>query len=138
MNSLILQIASKYIKSILLLFAILALLRGHNHPGGGFIGGLLAALSIVFSGLAYTNQQALKKLRIKPEQFIGIGLLFILLSFLPALLANQALMKGMWLSVDFFGVYTLKLGTPLLFDVGVFFAVIGVTLLFLFTLTLKK
>ena len=39
MNSVILQIASKYLRFLLIIFALLALFRGHNQPGGGFIGG---------------------------------------------------------------------------------------------------
>ena len=48
MNAVLLQIATKYVKWILLVFALIALFRGHNYPGGGFIGGLLVGLSVVF------------------------------------------------------------------------------------------
>jgi multicomponent Na+:H+ antiporter subunit B len=138
MNSLILQIASKYVKPLLLIFGIIALMRGHNYPGGGFIGGLLAALSIVYGSLSFTSKEIEDKLKIKPEQYIGGGLFFILLSFVPSIFQSTYLMKGIWVSLELPIIKELKLGTPFLFDIGVFLAVIGVTLMFLFTLSNKK
>lgn len=135
MNSVILQIASKHIKWLLLVFAIIALMRGHNYPGGGFIGGLLAALGIVFNGFAYNSKVALEKLRIQPEIYISVGLLLSVLSLVPSLLMKTTLMKGVWVEIPlpFFDV--VKFGTPFLFDIGVFLTVIGVTLMFFFSLT---
>ncbi len=138
MNSIILQLAAKYLKILFLLFALIALIRGHNYPGGGFIGGLLAALYIVYDSLAFTSQQIEKKLRIHPEQYIGAGLLCALLSFIPGIYSGSSLMKGVWLSLDIPVIGVTKLGTPLLFDIGVFLTVMGVTLLFLFTLSTKR
>ena len=138
MNSIILQIASKYLRIIFLSFAFIALFRGHNQPGGGFIGGLLAALYIVYNSLAFTSQQIKKQLKVRPESYMGVGLLCALLSFLPSLLSGAPLMKGIWLSIDHSIIGEIKLGTPLLFDLGVFLTVMGVTLMFLFTLSTKK
>ncbi len=138
MNSIILQLAAKYLRFLFLTFAILALLQGHNHPGGGFIGGLLAALSTVYYSLAFNSREAKKRLKVKPEYFMGIGLFCIFCSLLPSLLLKQSLMKGQWISYHTTLLGELKFGTPLLFDFGVFLTVIGVTILFLFTLSNEK
>lgn len=135
MNAYLLQIAEKYVRWFLLTMALIALLRGHNFPGGGFIGGLLAALSVVFRGLAYNPQYAREKLFMSPENYMGLGLLFIILSLLPAMFFSEPFMKGYWLKIQLPADLVLKLGTPFLFDVGVFFSVIGVTLTFLFSKT---
>lgn len=135
MNAYLLQIAEKYVRWFLLIIALIALLRGHNLPGGGFIGGLLAALSVVFRGLAYTPQYAREKLFMSPENYMGLGLLLIILSFLPSLVFSEPFLTGYWLNINLAPELVLKLGTPLLFDVGVFFSVIGVTLTFLFSKT---
>ena len=135
MNSVILQIASKYVKWILIFFALVALYRGHNYPGGGFIGGLLVGLSIIFHSLAFNAKSTKNVLRIQPEGYIALGLLLILLSIFPGLLQNQFFMTGVWFSIPIPMVGDLKLGTPFLFDIGVFLAVIGVTLLFFFSLS---
>lgn len=134
MNSVILQIAQRYVRALLLFFAVFALLRGHNHPGGGFIGGLLAGLSIVMKGFAFNMEQIEKEMRLSNRGFMGIGLALIVLSILPSLIMGKEFMKGMWMVVPLPVLGDLKLGTPLLFDTGVFFIVIGVVLMFLFTL----
>lgn len=138
MNSVILQLATPYVSSLLVFFAFVALLRGHNSPGGGFIGGLLAALAIVFYSFAFNRRQVQERLKIKPEGYVAIGLAFVLSSFLPSLFKSQVLMKGVWVSIPMGILGELKLGSPLLFDIGVFMAVIGVTLTFFFTLTNRK
>lgn len=138
MNSVILQLATPYVRSLLMFFALVALLRGHNYPGGGFIGGLLAALAIVFYSLAFDRRQVQKNLKIKPEGYVAFGLAFVLLSFLPSLFKSEVLMKGIWVTIPMGLLGELELGSPLLFDVGVFMAVIGVTLKFFFTLTNRK
>ena len=135
MNSTILQIAAKYIRLLLIFFAVLALYRGHNHPGGGFIGGLLVALAIVFYGFAFDSVKAKAKLNIQPEGYIVSGLIVIFLSVLPGLFQGGQWMKGIWFSIPLPLLGDLKLGTPFLFDIGVFLAVIGVTLMFFFSLT---
>ncbi len=135
MNAYLLQIAEKYVRWFLLIIAFIALLRGHNLPGGGFIGGLLAALSVVYRGLAYTPSYAREKLFMSPENYMGLGLLLIILSLLPSLLLSEPFMTGYWLNINLAPDLDLKLGTPFLFDIGVFFSVIGVTLTFLFSKT---
>ena len=137
MNSTLLQIASRYVQWLLFIVAVIVLFRGHNYPGGGFIGGLLAGLAIAYKGFAYTIEEAKESPRISPEFIIGIGLLLIVLSFLPSLFSGESLMKGIWYKLQF-GSVELKLGSPFIFDIGVFFAVIGVTVLFIFSLNLKK
>lgn len=136
MNSIILQIASRYVRWLLLIFAVVALLRGHHLPGGGFIGGLLAGLSMVFEGFAYSPGYAREHMRISPPGFIATGLILVLASFCPGMLTGEELMTGAWVSLPFPFGREIKLGTPLLFDTGIFFAVVGVTLSFF--LTLKK
>ncbi len=136
MNSTILQIADRYVRWLLLLFALIALLRGHDYPGGGFIAGLLAGLALVFKGYAYDPEMVIEKLPIRPHHIMGIGLLLILLSMLWPMLLGKAILTGLWVKTELVWIGTLKVGTPLLFDLGVFVGVIGVTLMFL--LTLKK
>lgn len=134
MNSAILQIASKYIVAILITFGIIALFRGHNSPGGGFIGGLLVGLAIVYKGFAFTPEQVYLSLKIKPQVYIAIGLFLILLSVVPSIVVEAEIMTALWMKVALLQEAELKLGTPILFDLGVFFIVIGVVLSFMFSI----
>jgi len=138
MNSIILQLAAKYLRWLFIIFAVLALIRGHNDPGGGFIGGLLAGLAIVYRGLAYDTFQVKERMQNIPEWFIAGGLFTILLSFAPSLILGNTIMTGIWLKIPLPLVGELKLGSPFLFDIGVFFTVIGVTVMFVFSLTQKR
>lgn len=134
MNSVILQIASKYIKWLLVFFALVALYRGHNYPGGGFIGGLLVGLSIIFQSFAYNARSASNSLKIRPESYLALGVMLILISVIPGVFVEGTFMSGVWGSLDLPLLGELKQGTPFLFDIGVFLAVIGVTLMFFFSL----
>ncbi len=134
MNSTILQIAERYIRFLLLVFAVIALLRGHNYPGGGFIAGLLAGLSMVMKGFAYDVELVAKQMKFSPEKFMALGLVLILASTLPSMFEGTSFMTGYWLQLEIPLFGELKLGTPLLFDIGVFFGVIGITRSFFFSL----
>jgi multicomponent Na+:H+ antiporter subunit B len=134
MNSSILQIAQRYVRILLLLFALIALIRGHNHPGGGFIAGLLAGLSMVMKGFAYDVEVVEQQMKVSPRGFMVLGLLLILISTLFSLAGGAAFMKGYWVEATLPALGLVKLGTPLLFDIGVFLAVIGVTRMFFFSL----
>ncbi|HDR89658.1 MAG TPA: Na(+)/H(+) antiporter subunit B [Bacteroidetes bacterium] len=138
MNSVILQIAEKYIRWLLLFFALTALLRGHHFPGGGFIAGLLAGLAVVFRSLAYSEEKVFRDFPVRPVTLLSAGLIMILLSFLPAWLTNRPFMTGVWVKPVLPLAGELKLGTPLVFDTGIFLSVTGVILLFLFSLKIPE
>lgn len=132
MHSMILSTATRYLLPLLLMLSIFLLLRGHNEPGGGFTGGLVAAAALVLYGLALGLRPARQLLGIDPHLLFYIGLLTAVASGLPGLWSGQAFMTGLW-SAQTLPVIG-KLGTPLLFDIGVYLAVIGVALTILFAL----
>ena len=137
MVSVLLKAATRYIVPVQLLFSVYLLLRGHNLPGGGFIGGLIAAGAFSLYVIAYDASVARRKLRIRPQLLIIIGLLLSLISALLSVLFGKAAMTGLWdgsIPLHWLGLGSLKLGTPLLFDIGVYLVVIGITLLIIFTL----
>lgn len=134
MYSLILQIATRKLLPLLLIYSVIILLRGHNAPGGGFIGGLLAAASYILYAIAYGVEQARKKLRIDPRTFIGIGLLSALLSGVPSFLNDQPFTTVEYATIKIPILGKVGLSTPLIFDIGVFLVVIGVLLTIVFTL----
>lgn len=135
MNSVILQTAARVLLPLMLALSAVALLRGHNEPGGGFVGGLLAASGFALYALAFRVEDARRLLRLSPHSLIGVGLLIAILSGTPAVVSGSPFMEARWVSVQIPGFDTpLKLGTPLVFDVGVYLVVIGITLLMVFTL----
>ena len=130
MNSLILRTAVRVFQPVLLVYSFFLLVAGHNQPGGGFVGGLVAAAALALYAIAYDAQSARTLAIVNPRTTIGIGLMLALVSGLLPLLGGLPLMTGLWTDVPLVGV----LGTPILFDIGVYLVVIGVTLLMVLTL----
>lgn len=132
MSSVILSTAVRYLLPLLLLFSVFTTLRGHNEPGGGFVGGLVAAAAFALYALAFGVAQARRVLGVDPRDLIGIGLLIAVASGLAALFTGQPFLTALW------GAGTLPLlgkpGTPVFFDIGVYLTVIGVALTMIFTL----
>jgi multicomponent Na+:H+ antiporter subunit B len=132
MGTLIFSTAARYLLPLLLLFSIFVFARGHNEPGGGFVGGLVAAAAFALYSMAYTPAQARRLLSVDPRLLIGVGLMIALASGLLSLAAGLPFMTGIWAAV-YLPVIGAP-GTPLLFDLGVYLAVIGVILTILFAL----
>ena len=131
-QSVILSTSTRYLMPLLLLFSFFLLLRGHNEPGGGFVGGLVAASAIALYALATSVEQAQRLLRLDLRTLMGAGLLCALVAGLLGPLFGNPLLTGLWYDQPIPVVG--KLGTPLLFDIGVYFVVVGVTLKILFAL----
>jgi multisubunit Na+/H+ antiporter MnhB subunit len=131
-SSLILRTATRYLVPLLLLFSLFLLWRGHHEPGGGFVGGLVAATAFVMIALAEGPGAARQVLRTRPILLIPIGLATSASAGLPALLLGQPFLTGLWSKSG--GAGALELGTPLLFDLGVYLTVLGVVLSILLAL----
>jgi len=124
--------AVRYMMPLLLLFSIFVLLRGHNEPGGGFIGGLVAAAAFSLYAIAFNVSEARRLLRISPIRLIAVGLLTAVSSGFIELIANQRPFMTSWWGPKIGALG--KLSSPLIFDTGVYITVIGVTLLIIYTL----
>jgi multicomponent Na+:H+ antiporter subunit B len=133
-TSLILRTATRLILPLALLLSIFLLVRGHNAPGGGFIGGLVAATAFALYAMGSGVAAARRLLRTDPHPLVGTGLLLALGSGVPALVAGRPFMAGLWTSLPLPGLGTVAVGTPLLFDLGVYLLVVGAALMILLTL----
>ena len=134
MTSLILSTAARYLLPLLLLFSLFILIRGHNEPGGGFIGGLVAAAAFALNAVAFDARSTRRTLRIDPRVLIPTGLSIALVSGIVPLLYADNFMTGKWFSIFVPGLEQLDIGTPLLFDCGVYLLVLGVALTMILTL----
>lgn len=134
MTSLILRTATFALEPLLLLFSIFLVLTGHNEPGGGFVGGLVAAAAFSLHALAHDAADARRLLRADPRTLVGVGLLLAATAAVLPFAMDQPLLTGIWTYVEVSGFGTLALGTPLLFDAGVYLLVAGVGVLMVLTL----
>jgi multicomponent Na+:H+ antiporter subunit A len=120
----ILKAVARFLVPLLAVFAAFLLWRGHNEPGGGFIAGLVAAGALSLRVLASGPEAGRSLLRFDPRVYIGVGLVLALASALWGPLTGASFMSGVWTEIPLPGE-PLKLGTPLLFDIGVFGLVLG-------------
>lgn len=132
MQSLILATAIRLLLPLMLLFSLFLLLRGHDEPGGGFVGGLVVAAAFALYTLAHGEKEGRRMLRVDPLRLVTAGLLIALVSGLLPLVMGLPFLTSLWsrVPVPVIG----NAGTPLLFDAGVYLLVAGMSLLIIFTL----
>ncbi|MEF1227898.1 MnhB domain-containing protein, partial [Vibrio fortis] len=118
-RSLIFATTAHIVAALMLVFSLYLLLRGHNEPGGGFIGALIAVIGFALLMFAESPQYVRDRLYYAP---FSIALFGIFLSFVAGLMSfafNLPFLTGLWWKD------ILPLGTPLIFDVGIYLAIIG-------------
>lgn len=125
-KSVIFQTAAKVLFPIVILMSLFIFWRGHNLPGGGFIGGLVAGCGFLIVALAFDAAEARKKALISPETYIGLGLLTGASSGLFGYLVKGStdFMTSVWVELPVIG----GIGTPVMFDLGVYLLVLGFSL----------
>jgi len=131
-ESLILSTAARLMLPLLLLFSIFLLLRGHYEPGGGFVGGLVAAAAFALYATAFGVDSTRDVLRIDPRMLIGAGVILAIISGMVAWLFGYPYLTAVWSERTWPVLGTV--GTPLFFDIGVYFVVLGVVLKIIFVL----
>lgn len=136
MNSLLLTTLARGLIGVLLIISLYLLYRGHNEPGGGFIGGLVAAVAFALAAKGLGIDTAKKMLRLDPRTIIGLGMLTALASGMVAMLKGEPIFTGQWMFVglDAEGNGGFPLSNVLFFDIGVYLIVVGATMLFFFCL----
>jgi len=126
MNTTLLQLAARVIRLIMLVVSVFVLLRGHNQPGGGFLGGLLAGAGIVIYVMAFYSHALLSKTLRRVAPLRVIGLILALGSGLLGIIFGKSFLHAQWYKLDIPLLGTLDLSTPLLFDIGVYLTVVGI------------
>jgi multicomponent Na+:H+ antiporter subunit B len=119
MNSLILRTLAPVITLLMIIFSVFVTLRGHNSPGGGFIGGLLAASGVALYALAFGIEAARRMLRLHPLTIAALGLIVSALSGMASALYGVPYMTGLWFDIG------IPVSTVMSFDIGVYLVVVG-------------
>ena len=135
MKSIILIAATRILVALLLEFSLFMLLRGHNEPGGGFIGGLIGATGFVLHAIACGTAEARRALRVAPETLAFAGLAMALFAGVMPIFFGGGVFTGQWLFIAAAeGGKGLPLSSVLVFDVGVYLVVLGAILSLTFAL----
>jgi len=116
-RSTLLAVASRPLYWVLLAAALWILLRGHNEPGGGFVGGLVAVAASSLVAIARDTEAARRLLPLAPLPLAMLGVGLATLAGLLGGIGGAPFLTHLWSSWG--------LSTVVLFDVGVFLAVWG-------------
>jgi multisubunit Na+/H+ antiporter MnhB subunit len=109
--------------SVYLLFA------GHNQPGGGFVGGLVAGAAISLRYIAGGIEEVRHISRLRPWTILGLGLLIAAMTAMVPLLFGDAVLEGAYRPIDLPVVGQVSLVSALVFDIGVYLGVVGLVLM---------
>lgn len=124
MNTIIFRTLAPVLTALMVVFSIFILLRGHNEPGGGFIGGLIAASAFAIYGISNGVPPVRRALYFHPITLAGFGLLLAASAGLLSLFPRVPYLTGLWTYPSIGGI-ELALSTTLIFDIGVYFVVVG-------------
>lgn len=134
LRSTVLEVADRWLFRVMLVVSLYYTMRGHNAPGGGFIGGLIASAAFMLHFLA--GGQRFDRLSgvVSPETVIGVGLAASLATAAAPMFVGGVLLEShIWL-LDIPVIGEVKLVSSLFFDLGVYLVVVGVVLAVLVSL----
>ncbi|HEX7770166.1 MAG TPA: hydrogen gas-evolving membrane-bound hydrogenase subunit E, partial [Dokdonella sp.] len=113
------------------LVSLFFLLRGHNAPGGGFVGGLVMATAVIAQYMIAGTLWVESRTRIHPQYWMATGLLAAAIAGMGAWLASRTFLTAISGHVHLPVIGDVHLSSVLLFDLGVYMLVIGATVLML-------
>jgi multicomponent K+:H+ antiporter subunit A len=119
---------------VIIVVAIYLFMRGHDLPGGGFVGGLTLSIAFILQYMAGGTRWVEDRLRILPVIWIGSGLAIALLTGAGSWLFGYPFLTTHFQYADIPLIGRIPLATALLFDLGVFLLVVGSTVLILIAL----
>ena len=127
-NDVMLQTATKVVTFLILMFAVHIFFAGHYTPGGGFIGGLLTTSAIVLLMLAFGIDTVKKILPLNYVVLSAVGLLLAIATAAASIVFDVPFFTHAYdyYNLPLFGETSLH--SALLFDVGVYLVVVGVTM----------
>ena len=111
-----------------LIFSLFLLFTGHNAPGGGFVGGLVAAAALVLRYVAGGAEELNRVVRMSAAGLLGTGLLVAALTGMAGWVWGDAFLGSAKLEVEIPVIGVVKTTAALPFDIGVYLVVVGLGL----------
>jgi multicomponent K+:H+ antiporter subunit A len=133
-QSLPLEVLSRPLLPLALLVSVYLLLRGHNLPGGGFIAGLVTGTAILVQYLARGSAWVESRLPPHYTSVVALGIAVAALTGLGSLAFDAPFLTSTHGYLDWPMVGRFEVASAMLFDLGVYLAVVGVVLSILATI----
>lgn len=132
MKTLILQAAIQVLIPIFFVYSLYLLFRGHDSPGGGFIAALVISTGLVFHMMAFGVAKTKEVYKIDTMRFTVIGLMLAFMGATLSFFLGNGFFNAIWTEIKLPMIGTIS--SVLLFDIGVYIAVIGAILKIAFTI----
>lgn len=133
-RSLVLDVTTRLLTPTIVLFSLYLLFSGHDRPGGGFVGGLVAGMAFVLRYLAGGQPELTAAVRLHPATLVSGGLLVAAGTGLLAWAPGRAFLTALEVNASPPVLGPIALSSDLLFDIGVFLLVLGMVLAVVATL----
>lgn len=127
-RSILLEVVVRLIFHALILLSFYLLLTGHNTPGGGFAGGLVAGLALVARYLTGGRDELGATVPVDAGKILGAGLALAATMAILPLFFGQAALASAWIDLDLGPLGTVPIVTSTFFDIGVYLVVFGLVL----------
>jgi multicomponent Na+:H+ antiporter subunit A len=137
-NDVILRTIARFAVGMILLYSLYLFYMGHHHPGGGFIGGLMASAALLLYAIAVGMERFEKTVPVDFKRMTGIGILIAVITGMGSFLFKAPFLSQTFGYFDIPLIGELELATATLFDLGVYLTVIGVASTILFTIGRDK
>ena len=123
------DVSGRVVFHALLMTSLWLLFAGHNQPGGGFVGGLLAGSAITLRYIAGGINEIRGRSRFRPWTVLGAGLLLATGTAAAPLVFGGSVLQVGFASLDLPVIGEIKLSSALAFDSGVYLVVVGMVLM---------
>ena len=130
-RSMILEVAVQAEFHTLLLVSLFFLFAGHNQPGGGFAGGLVASAAFALVYVAGGPRQLRRVTKVPSYVLMGVGLMLAVVTGMTSLVLGHEFLESAKLEVDLPLIGPAKTTSVLFFDTGVYLVVLGMILMLL-------
>lgn len=133
-NDVILRTVAKFMILVIFVFSIYLFFTGHHAPGGGFIAGLMTSGALLLMAIAFGGESVSRVLPFDLRLLIGAGLSIAILTGIGAILFDVPFLSHTfgYVNLPLFG--RTELSTAVLFDLGVYLTVVGVTMTILMSI----
>lgn len=128
-RSLIVDTSVHFIFYSVLVLSLYLLFAGHNHPGGGFVGGLVAGAAVGLRYVAGGIDAVREASPVRPWTILGVGLLTSSVTALVPLVAGDAVLESAKVDWEVPVLGTVHATSATVFDVGVYLVVVGLMLM---------
>lgn len=127
-RSILIEVLVRLLFHPAIIVSVFLLFVGHNAPGGGFAGGLLAGLALVARYLAGGRYELGEAAPVDAGRLLGTGLLLVAGTATGSLFFGGAPLESAWFESEVPVLGTISIGTSTLFDLGVYLVVVGLVL----------